>query len=535
MTGGTTCGEALVALLESYGVDVVFGIPGVHTLDLYDGLARGRMRVVTTRHEQGAGFMADGYARVTGRPGVCFVITGPGVTNVATALGQAYSDSIPMLVISSVNERKHLGKGRGRLHEITCQRAVTAPLSAFSATALAPEDVPEFIARAFAVFEGERPRPVHIEIPIDVLGAPAEFRPQNRPAVTRPAPSASAIAEAVEQIAAAQRPVIVAGGGAAGCGVLLRELTEKAGAALVLTTAAKGAVPEDHPLCVGSTLAIKETHALLARADLVVAVGTELAETDLWAERLELGGRLVRIDIDPRVLHGDYRAELAIQADAGTALEMLVAALGERRESPATPRDDETFRAARDGWRATLSPKQRKHAKALDTLRAALPADAIVFTDATQIAYFGNSYYPCRRPRTWFHPVGYGTLGWALPAAIGAKLAPTSAPVIALAGDFGFQFTAPELGTAVELGLPLPIVLWNNDGLGEIRDSMEKRGSRPVGVEVYNPDFLALARAYGCGAVRPESLAAFADAVRAAASADRPTLIELREDAPYLS
>ena len=164
-----TGGEALVRLLANYGVDTVFGIPGVHTLELYRGLPGSNIRHVLTRHEQGAGFMADGYARVTGKPGVCFVISGPGVTNIATPIGQAYADSIPMLVISSVNERKSLGKGWGSLHETQDQRAITAPITAFSALALHTDDLPELIARAFAVFNSERPRPVHISIPLDVM------------------------------------------------------------------------------------------------------------------------------------------------------------------------------------------------------------------------------------------------------------------------------------------------------------------------------------------------------------------------------
>ncbi|WP_276323642.1 thiamine pyrophosphate-binding protein, partial [Burkholderia cepacia] len=163
-----TCGEALVDLLERYGVECVFGIPGVHTVELYRGLAESSIRHVTPRHEQGAGFMADGYARVTGRPGVCFIITGPGMTNIATAMAQAYADSIPMLVISSVNARRELGSGDGRLHELPSQREVFAGLTAFSHTLLDAADLPQVLARAFAVFESARPRPVHIEIPLDV-------------------------------------------------------------------------------------------------------------------------------------------------------------------------------------------------------------------------------------------------------------------------------------------------------------------------------------------------------------------------------
>jgi 5-guanidino-2-oxopentanoate decarboxylase len=194
MKQNLTGGQALVRLLANYGVDTVFGIPGVHTLELYRGLPGSGIRHVLTRHEQGAGFMADGYARVSGKPGVCFVITGPGVTNAATGIGQAYADSIPMLVISSVNHTASLGKGWGSLHECQDQRAMTAPITAFSAVALTAEDLPELIARAYAVFDSERPRPVHISVPLDVLAAPVA-RDWSNDVVRRPArhPAATAL------------------------------------------------------------------------------------------------------------------------------------------------------------------------------------------------------------------------------------------------------------------------------------------------------------------------------------------------------
>src|SRR3990167_5185414 len=211
-----TGGQALVRLLANYCVDTVFGIPGVHTLELYRGLPGSGIRHVLTRHEQGASFMADGYARVSGKPGVCFIITGPGVTNAATGIGQAYADSIPMLVISSVNHTASLGKGWGCLHETQDQRAITAPITAFSAVALSAEDLPELIARAYAVFDSERPRPVHISVPLDVLSAKVS-RDWSNEVVRRPSrgvPAATALDLAVAKLQSAKRPMIIAGGGA---------------------------------------------------------------------------------------------------------------------------------------------------------------------------------------------------------------------------------------------------------------------------------------------------------------------------------
>lgn len=237
-----TGGQALVRLLANYQVDTVFGIPGVHTLELYRGLPGSGIRHVLTRHEQGAGFMADGYARVTGKPGVCFVITGPGVTNASTPIGQAYADSIPMLVISSVNHTASLGKGWGCLHETQDQRALTAPITAFSAVALTPEDLPELIARAYAVFDSERPRPVHISVPLDVLAAPIA-RDWTAEVVRRPTrgvPAIEVLAAAAAKLSAANRPMIIAGGGALNAGAEVQQLSQRLAAPVFTSVAGKG-------------------------------------------------------------------------------------------------------------------------------------------------------------------------------------------------------------------------------------------------------------------------------------------------------
>jgi 5-guanidino-2-oxopentanoate decarboxylase len=536
MNNNQTCGQAAIALLETYDVDTVFGIPGVHTLDFYRGLADSAIRHVAVRHEQGAGFMADGYARASGRPGVSILITGPGVANAATAIGQAYSDSVPLLILSSVNARVDLGKGRGRLHEMTSQQAMMAPLTAFSRTILDPADLPTAMADAFTVFEAKRPRPVHIEIPLDVLAGPAAGAAPRPPAGQRPALEADALDAAAALIQSSDRTVIIAGGGTIEAGGPLRALAERLGAPVVLTTAAKGVLPDDHPLCLGATLSLSATQDFLRSADLLIAVGTELAETDSWADRLPLGGRLLRIDIDPATLTRDYAPDAAILGDAGDALTALMERTGaERAGTPEGRIPAEELTRIRTLNRESLKPLQRKHAAVLDVLRAALPEDGMVATDMTQIAYTGNTYFPCSRPRSWFHPLGFGTLGYALPAAIGAKLAMPSRAAVALAGDAGLLFTVQELATAAELGLPVVVLLWNNDGLGQIAGDMVELGIPEIGVKPRNPDYLALAKAFGCDAVRPDSLKDLDTRLRAAFTADRPTLIEVRQDAPFLS
>jgi 5-guanidino-2-oxopentanoate decarboxylase len=533
MPGNLSCGAAIAGLLEAYGVDTVFGIPGVHTLELYKGLAGSSMRHVLVRHEQGAGFMADGYARSSGHPGVCFVITGPGVTNVATAIGQAASDSVPMLVISSVNARDDLGKGRGRLHEISDQRAVTEPLTAASHVAMEPEDVVAFFRQAFSSFASARPRPVHLSVPLDVLDKPAGADWRAGAMAPRPTPDDAAVNAARELLARAHWPVLLLGGGAVDIPQAdIVRLAETAGAAVVSTTAGKGIFPESHPLSLGATLSRPPAQAFLAGADLVMVIGSELSETDSWTdEPLQLGGAVVRVDIAEAQLAVNAEPALAIRSDAAA----FVNALGDPESTLPKDRQMDRVAAVRQEISAGRGALARKHIRVLDTIRAVLPADGFVATDMTQIAYTGNTAFPVDLPRCWFHPVGFGTLGYALPAAIGAKLADPQRPGVALAGDYGFQFTLPELGTATELALTLPVILWNNDGLGQIRDGMVAAGIPEIGVVAQNPDFQALAKAYGCSAVRPQSLDALGRDLQDALAAPGPTLIEIRQDMPDLA
>ncbi|GAB2176606.1 5-guanidino-2-oxopentanoate decarboxylase [Dongia sp. agr-C8] len=532
MTANRTCGQAAIALLEGYGVDTVFGMPGVHTLELYRGLIGSSIRHVSVRHEQGAGFMADGYARASGKPGVCVLISGPGLTNAATPIAQAFSDSVPMLILSSVAATGDLGKGRGRLHELTSQQAAMAPLTAFSRTIHAAEELSAAYADAFRVFAAERPRPVHIEVPLDVLAGPAPRRLEAAPPETRRAADPDLIAKAAALIAASRRPVILAGGGVVDHGAALTHLAEKTGAVVIPTIAAKGAMPDSHSLSLNATLSFPMVQEFLTTADLVIAIGTELGgEADVWIDRLPITGKLVRIDIDPAALHRDYPAEIAIHADAGLALAALGAAV-----TGANGRIDHAeVSSLRNRIIGSQPPLQRKHLKLLDALRQVLPPDGIVATDMTQLAYTGSYLFPCARPRCWFHPVGYGTLGYGLPAAIGAKVAMPQRAVVSIVGDAGLLFTVQELASAVELGLPMAILLWNNDALGQIAEGMNERGIPEIGVRLRNPDYLKLGEAFGCHTARPGSIAEFQDSLRSAFATDRPTLIEVREDAAFLA
>jgi acetolactate synthase I/II/III large subunit len=535
-----TCGEVLIGLLEAYGVEMVFGIPGVHTVELYRGLPLSAIRHITPRHEQGAGFMADGYARVTGRPGVCFVITGPGMTNVLTAMGQAYADSIPMLVISSVNRTDHLGMGEGRLHELSSQRAMVAGVAAFSHTLLHPDQLPEVMARAFALFASARPRPVHIEIPIDVIAQPMDPAiARARPLPAPPAASPAAIARAAKVLAAARSPLVVLGGGAVGAAAEARAIVERLDVPALNTVNAKGILPPAHPLRAGENLASPPVLAALAAADAVLAIGTELGETELYPEPVPLtfGGRLIRIDIDPQQLMRGPVADLPILADAKAALQGLIKALGAAGPGGAAPADSPgTRRAAALGaaiashWPATVE----RHRRIIRVVEEVLP-EVILAGDSAEPVYALNQGYAAPRPRSYFNSsTGYGTLGYGLPAGIGARLGAPDRPVVVLVGDGGLQFTIGELAAAVEAEAPVILLLWNNQGYGEIKSYMIERRITPLGVDIFTPDFPAIARGFGCVAAHPASFAELAEAVQATVGRRVPTLIELRAAAPFL-
>jgi len=525
-------GEACIKLLEAYSVDTVFGIPGVHTLEFCRGLNNSSIRHVQARNEQGAGFMADGYARASGKPGVALLISGPGVTNAMTAMGQAYADSIPMLVLSADTASHTLGKGMGCLHEVTSLTDTTASLTAFSATAMTAEEIPALFARAFSVFASERPRPVHIAIPIDVLELPASGDWSAIELPKRVAPTTKKIERACELLRNATQPMICVGGGAVLAGTAITEIAEKLGAAVISSINGKGIVPGSHPLSLGGGVVRAEGQEYLQKADVVLAVGTELSEVDSFEKTLEINGRIIRVDIDTRKMNDIYQAEVALLGGAKASCEAIARELGNVRTRDETAAE---VAVVKQTMRNRLDPSQARHCKMLDLLRETLPAETIVMGDVCQLVYTGAFAFDVDAPRLWNYPGGYCTLGSGLPDAIGAALACPDTPVVTLAGDGGFMFTAQELVTGAELGLPLPIILWNNEGLKQIQDDMIARDIALVGVTGINPDFLALAKACRCNAVRAENKEQLHSAISEAFKADRPTLIEVREQDAWLS
>ena len=524
-TGASLAIETLVA----NGVETVFGVPGVHTLALYDALVDAPIRHVLARHEQGAGFMADGYARATGRPGVAVIITGPGITNVATPVGEAYADSSPVFVLSSNVERPYLDAMRGNLHDLKDQRGVMAAVTQWNARPMTAGEVPTTVGEAFRRLGHGRPLPVHVEVPLDVLDEPAPNAgpaPTNRP--ERLAPDPQALLDAAAQLKAARRPVIYCGGGAvsAAAGEQVIELAERLGAPVLTSIMGKGSVPEDHPLVVGALWqpgnAIDD---LLREADCLLVVGSKLGVQATNGFQLPIAPTLIRIDVDERELTLNAQPTLGILGDALLATEGIASLLaGDEHTAPGF--GTETVATARAAARATAFGADRT--AHLDALRAAVPRDGVVAFDMTMMSYVACGLFPAYLPRTFLFPSGYGTLGFALPAALGAKVGRPEAAVVCVCGDGGFQYTMEELGTAVHHRLGVPIVIFNDSTYSAVKHEQQaSRGARYLGVDLVNPDYVALAAAYGIPGVRVETPEALAEAVGLALSRDLPTIIDV--------
>jgi 5-guanidino-2-oxopentanoate decarboxylase len=529
-----TCGEAVMKLLARYGVDTAFGMAGTMTVELYRGIGRAGIRHVQCRNEQGASLMADGYARATGKPGVCTLIAGPGLTNAATGIAQAYCDSQPMLVLCGAAATRSHGKGWGAIHELDDQAAVTSGFTAFSAMVRYPEEVPEWIARAYAGFGGSRPRPVVLSLPRDVLPESVvdEWAPRRAP--SRPMPDLAAIEEAADLLARAKRPLILVGGGALGTREALTRIAEHIGAPVLSTNAGKGILPESHPLSLGCSIVQRPSQQALAEADAVLLVGSQVGMGDSFLPKLDILGDIVRIDIDPHELTSVYPAAVPIQADARAAMRALASALLSRHATANSTDGKRRASAVLARNAATRSDLEKKHARVWQVLRSALPPDAIVMGDASQIVYTGSFAMPMESERCWHYSGTYCALGVALPMAVGAKIGAPDRAVVAVAGDGGIMFTLNELATAVEERVALPVIVWNNDALMAIVEQMDQRQIPRIGVEPQSPDFVKVAEGLGCRGVRAASAEHLAQSVRDALATDRPTLIEVRQDSPWL-
>lgn len=518
----------MVAALAAEGVRHVFGLPGIHNLAIYDALLRQSVvGHVLARHEQGAAFMADGYARASGRPGVILVTTGPGATNALTPLVESYAGSQPVLLLMSDVPSELVGRDLGALHEVPDQIECFRPVCRLAETVRSGRDIPAAIQGAFHRFRTGRPGPIALSIPTDLLAGRAEARLAPAGADRRPPCDVRLIDEAAGRLARARRPLLVAGGGviAAGAEDELRALARRLGAPVVTTVMGRGAVPEDDPLWLGVLPNRRATQGALQVADVVLAVGCRFTHRSTRGLLLDLRFRpeqaLIHLDLDPAVIGKLHPPALAVVGDARDGLAGLLAAL------PAAPASPAWDRAWLRAERAVRSPRRTLLVdRLLETLRAALPREAIVVCDQTGINYWMEWHFPVYAPRTFLYPVGSATLGYGVPAALGARVACPAPPVVAVVGDGGFMFSVNELATAVKYRMPVVILVVNDGRYGAIRYLQEGLFGLSGETELANPDFVALARAFGAEGERVEVETLGAGLARALARPG-PTLLEL--------
>jgi thiamine pyrophosphate-dependent acetolactate synthase large subunit-like protein len=527
--GSRTGGEWVVAALEAEGVRHVFGIPGVHNLGIYDALLRqDRITHILARHEQGAGFMADGYARASGRPGVVVVTTGPGATNALTPLVEAHASSQPVLLVMSDVPKALVGREMGALHEVPNQIECFRPVSRWADALQHGAEIPGAVQGAFHLFRTGRPGPVALSIPTDLLTAPVAARLTPAGEGRRPPCDVGLVEEAARYLARARRPLLVAGGGviAADATAELAALARRLGAPVITSVMGRGAIPEPDPLWLGVLPNQRATKDALESADVILAVGCRLTHRSTRGLLLDLALRpdqtLVQIDLDPRAIGRIHVPALGIVGDARDGLAGILAAV------PAAAPTAEWDWTVLAQARAARSPRYTAVIDGLlRALREALPADGIVVADQTGLNYWMEWHLPVLAPRTFLYPIGSATLGYGVPAAIGAKIAHPDRPVIAVVGDGGLLFTAQELATATKYRLPIVFVVMNDQDYGAIRYLQARLFGRTGEHALGGPDVLALARAFGLEAYQAPDAGALRSALDKALSQSGPVLVEV--------
>ena len=513
-------GAAVVETLAAHGVDTVFGIPGTHNLELYRHLSKNSIRAITPRHEQGAGYAAGAYAWVTGRPGVVVTTSGPGLTNAMTAAATAYAESQPLLVISPGMPTGTEGRDLGQLHEAKNTSAAMDQLVHWSRRVRSAEEAADAVADAFAGFAAGRPRPVHIEIPVDVLEQQWTGMPRTPVDVTVAAADSASVRRAAEVLSKAQRPLLVAGGGAVDAQAEVTALAERLGAPVATTVNGKGVVAESHPLSVGASIRLPALQEAAADSDGLLLIGTELGDSDLWGGQIR-GRTVIRCDVDAAQLHKNCPADHVLLGDARATVRGLLSALPD----DAAP-DSGRAATLRAHCREEALPDAGIHAEINTALRQALPAAGVLAGDSSQVTYFGSvHFFDMPAPRRFCYSPGFATLGYGLPAGLGAAIALPGVPVAVLLGDGAMMFAVQELATLVQHRVPVPVVVVDSGGYQEILDQERSRDIAPIGVELNSPDFAALAVAMGARGERTTSVADLPDLITSALGAAGPTVI----------
>jgi thiamine pyrophosphate-dependent acetolactate synthase large subunit-like protein len=438
---------------------------------------------------------------------------------------------VPILVIAPGMPTGHPSHGNGLLHEFRNQRASMEGVVQEAHRVESLAEIPVAVAQAFARMQRGRRRPEYLEVPLDLLderAIVADVPPLALGAAAEVAPDAE-LARAAEALAAAKRPLIIAGGGAANASVELAAVAELLGAAVLTTTNGKGALSEDHPLSLGSGMQIAEIVEIVENSDALLAIGTEFAPADWFGGFPRLPRTVVRVDIDPAAVFANVVPSHPLVGDSAATLSRLDAALDAHGARPAG--DPESVAKLKDRVRAAQARCAETWVDALSVLDAVLPADSVIAADNAMVAYNGAlAMLRPQRSRAFLFPTGAGTLGYGLPAGIGAKVASPDTAVVVLQGDGGMMFVATELATAAQIGLPLPVVVFDNGGYGEIHNEMQDRNDPIHSVALSSTDFVSLAESMGCAGIRLDHPAKLGEAVSAALAADRPTVIHVLEE-----
>jgi acetolactate synthase-1/2/3 large subunit len=526
MTGA----QALVRSLVREGVEVVFALPGVQIMDAFDALHdEPGIRLVTVRHEQATTYMADGYARTTGKVGVGLVVPGPGALNATAGLGTAYATSSPVLLISGQMESYNLGKRRGALHEIEDQLDVFRPLTKWCHRVLQVEEISGAVHDAMRHLTTGRSRPVELEIPWDVLPAFGDTDLAEAEMFPKQSPEPSKVREAAEMLSRARRPLIWAGGGSV-LGDASPELVELASllnAPVITTHQGKGVIPETHPLSMGTFYyGHGPGFRALPGADVILAVGSRLHLSPKVPWAFQRHQKLIHIDADPEELGRNHPTQVGIAADSRLGLRALLSELGGHGgASEWSPAElgaikEETYQEIR-----RMAPVQ---VEIIEALRRELDEDAILVAGTTDVGYWSYLAFPVLRPRSYLTTSYFATLGFAFPTAIGAKIGNPDRQVVAVCGDGGFMYAVSELATAVQEKANVVALVFNNASYGaSLSDQQTRFHGREYGTRLHNPDFAKMAESFGAVGVRLSGPGEIGDALRSALKSDGPVVVEV--------
>ena len=528
-TGTRTGGHLVVECLAAHGAEAVFGLPGIHALPIWEGLRESELKTYGMRTELNAAFAAAGWAHVTGRPAPLLLSTGPGALNSLTGLMEAASAHLPVVAISSQIPAALIGKGRGFLHELPDQRASFAPVVKWTGRAMSADDIPGLVGEAWRRAQIAPSGPTYVEIPFDVLTAAASGVEATAIDGGAPRPEvapAAGVAAAARLLSAATRPVIWAGGGVIRSGAWeeVAALAEKLDAPVVTTYMGKGAIAEDHPLSAGSGADEAAFKELVGGADVVLCAGTELGAETTGQYALRFGGRVIQIDADARRIGATYEA-MPLVGDARMTLRALIETVTERGKDDGAQHAGEVRERISRGLDAQDRELERG---LLSTIRATLPRDAVAAWDMTILGYWAAAHFRAYAPRRFLYPLGSGTLGFAWPAALGAKAALRGTPVLAVCGDGGFMYGISELASARQHGLAVRLLIVDDGGYGILREYQRESFEANHGVDLAQPDFVALVTAFGVP-VRATSADRLGADLEWAFAVDGPSVLVLRE------